>query len=155
MFLRSCAFRTSWLRVPKRRSSSLQTQVCCRADSHQLWVLMVSMLLTSNSTSQVGSPVLAVHMFQAGPSQRAGWGLAGVPNAESLFRVLRLAVHYGFVAGGDDKATGKVVFWNNAVSSALREDHPNSVRCVARFPDLVMLAHCAHLGITSERHDWT
>ena len=43
--------------------------------------------------------------------------------------MLRLAVHYGFVMGGDDRTSGKVVFWNNAVSSVLREDHPNSVRC--------------------------
>ena len=56
------------------------------------------------------------------------WGLAGVPKADHLFRVLRLAVRYGFVTGGVDTASGKVVFWNNALTSALREDHPNSVR---------------------------
>jgi len=51
-----------------------------------------------------------------------------VPNAESLFRVLRLAVCYELLAGGLDKASGKVVFWNSTVSSVLREDHPNSMR---------------------------
>ena len=66
--------------------------------------------------------------------ESSGWVIAGVPNAESLFRVLRLAVHYGFVMGGDDEASGKVAFWNNAVSSVLREDHPNSVRCDCTLP---------------------
>ena len=72
--------------------------------------------------------------FLIGSLKVSGWDLAGVPKAESLFRVLRLAVHYGFVMGGDDKASGKVVFCNNAVSSVLREDHPNSVRCDCTQP---------------------
>ena len=42
--------------------------------------------------------------------------------------MLRLAVRYELLAGGLDKASGKVVFWNSAVSSVLREDHPNSMR---------------------------
>ncbi len=57
-----------------------------------------------------------------------------MPNTDSLFRVLRLAVKYGFVTGGVDKASGKAVFGNNAMSSVLREDHPNSMRCDCMLP---------------------
>ena len=54
---------------------------------------------------------------------------SGVPSADKLYRVLRLAVRYEFLGGEVDKARSKVVYYNNALSSVLRSDHPNSVQC--------------------------
>ena len=84
-------------------------------------------------------PLWQCSRIQAATIEAGGSGRAGVPNPDSLFRVLRLAVKYDIVAGGVDKASGKAVFWNNAMSSVLREDHPNSMRCDCTLPLTCML----------------
>lgn len=56
-------------------------------------------------------------------------------NEAKLFRVLRLAVAQGLLAGSTDRG-GVSRFRNNAISATLREDHPNCTRCALHFQSI-------------------